>query len=35
MEIAKSIYEGIVEHSLKNPTQADDNRARHSSNKIG
>ena len=35
MEIAESIYEGVVEPSYKKPTWADANRAGHISHKIG
>ena len=35
MEIAKSIYEGVVEPSYKNPTREDANRAGRISQKIG
>ena len=33
MEISESIYEGVVEHSYKNTTQADANYAGHIRNK--
>ena len=35
MEIAESIYEGVVEHSFKKPTRADANLSGHIRNKIG
>ena len=35
MEIAESIYEGVVETSYKKPTRADANRAGNSSHKRG
>ena len=35
MEIAESIYEGVVEHPYKKTTWADANRAGHISHKIG
>ena len=35
MEIAESIYEGVVEPSYKKPTWADANRAGHSRHKRG
>ena len=35
MEIAKSIYEGVVEPYYKNPTRTDGNHAGYSRKKIG